>query len=230
MSEGGEGYGLPLPGHGSLGLSSPAWPEAMAHAPVGMGHAPLRLQAAGTGPLLEAPPPAPAELQARAEGRTLGALGTGPLGEAQPAGPRPPGAKALEAKRHHRAAYLAPRALAFLGDAVFELHVRMQLLGLEDQGLDLHRAAVQRVKASAQARLARAIKEHLSPVEAEVFQRARNAKVPLPQKQQPGDYRLATAWEAVLGYLHLSGQEARLAELLALGDRLGAEPEAPSPR
>lgn len=198
----------------SVGME-PASPEAAHHAPMGPSHIPLKLMAAGTGPLLEPSPKAPEGMN------TLGTLGTGPLGELPERGPKPRGTKPLENVRHHRAAYMAPRALAFLGDAVFELHVRMQILATEDKGLDLHRASVQRVKAQAQANLARAVKEHLRSDEADVFQRARNAKVPLPQKQNPADYRLATAWEAVLGYLHLSGQEERLAELLALGDRLG---------
>jgi ribonuclease-3 family protein len=126
---------------------------------------------------------------------------------------------------------LAPvRALAYMGDVVFELHVREQALRAAAAQVEaLHRATVARVSAPSQAALAQRLLPHLSEEEASIFRRARNHKgANGPRRASAQDYRLSTALEAVLGYVYLKQDGARLATLLALTDHLMEEaPDAP---
>ena len=109
--------------------------------------------------------------------------------------------------------------LAHMGDAVFELLVRERLCasGLA-KSEQLHRATVEHVAAPAQAVFADAILPHLTEAELAVYRRGRNAHVhAVPKNATPGEYGKATALEALLGRLYLSGQTARIGELFAIG-------------
>ena len=109
--------------------------------------------------------------------------------------------------------------LAHMGDAVFELLVRERLCasGLA-KSEQLHRATVEHVAAPAQAVFADAILPHLTEAELAVYRRGRNAHVhAVPRNATPGEYGKATALEALLGRLYLSGQTARIGELFAIG-------------
>lgn len=111
---------------------------------------------------------------------------------------------------------MAPLVLAYVGDAVFELHVRT-LTATEMNGplKELHRHTVELVRASSQARMAHAIEPILEPDEHDVWRRARNAKSSThPRSADVLEYRHSTAFEAVLGYLHLCGRTERLQTLL----------------
>jgi ribonuclease-3 family protein len=122
------------------------------------------------------------------------------------------------------------RALAYVGDAVYELHVRGRTLRAEAGRVEaLHRATVSRVSASGQAQLAQRLLPHLTEAEAGIFRRARNHKgASGPRRASAQDYRLSTALEAVLGYVYLSQDAPRLAALLALTDALMEDaPDAP---
>ena len=118
---------------------------------------------------------------------------------------------------------LPVRSLAYIGDAVYELHVREGMLrgGARVQGL--HLATVARVSAAGQAAMVQRLLPHLTDAELGVFKRARNHKVATPRRVNAQHYRLSTAFEAVLGYLHLKRDQARLQELLALTDRYREE-------
>jgi ribonuclease-3 family protein len=108
------------------------------------------------------------------------------------------------------------RALAFMGDAVYELHVRERTLRRAVAQVDaLHRTAVAHVSAAGQAALTHRLLPHLTDEELGVFKRARNHK---GVGGRGPDYRLSTAFEAVLGYLYLKPDRARLDALLALAD------------
>ena len=103
-------------------------------------------------------------------------------------------------------------ALAHVGDAVFELLVRMYLAeeGLETSG-GLHDAAVAMVNAGAQARDIRQILAELDEEELAVFHRGRNARVnSVPRHAKVGEYHEATGLEALLGYLYLLGRRERV--------------------
>lgn len=112
-----------------------------------------------------------------------------------------------------------------MGDAVFELHVRAQLL-TEDVPVEyLHTAKVSRVRASAQATALRRIMPQLKEDEADMVRRARNLKCNIPKNVSVSDYRHSTAFEALLGMLYLQGASDRLHELLAATEQPGPESE-----
>ncbi|MBQ1417800.1 MAG: ribonuclease III [Firmicutes bacterium] len=107
-------------------------------------------------------------------------------------------------------------ALAFMGDAVYERFIRERILRSGKTGADkMHRAAVRYVKAAAQELSLREMLDVLTEDEQVVVHRARNHKITSkPKNADPLTYKMATAFEALLGYLYLSGQSERLAELM----------------
>ena len=108
-------------------------------------------------------------------------------------------------------------ALAHVGDAVYELMVRARLVESAPTAKLLHAAAVDQVNASRQAVAARSLQKHFTQEESNVFRRGRNAKMTnIPKSAEPEDYQLATALEAVFGWLYLSSNQTRLNELMDL--------------
>lgn len=112
-----------------------------------------------------------------------------------------------------------PLSLAFVGDTVWDLLIRQRLLLSQAHVSALHKQAVSQVNAGAQALAAAALEPLLTPEEADVFRRGQNAHARhnAPKNQDPVAYSRATALEALLGYLYLTGQEERI---LALFDTL----------
>lgn len=111
------------------------------------------------------------------------------------------------------------RALAYMGDAVYELHVRERTMRRAAGQVDvLHRTTIAHVSAAGQAALATRLLPLLKEEEVGVFKRARNHKGGGARHASAQHYRLATAFEAVLGYLYLNSDHGRLGELLALAD------------
>ena len=106
-------------------------------------------------------------------------------------------------------------ALAFIGDGVFELLVRERLL--QNGTLPahkLHRLAVRKVKASAQAQSYDALAAILNEQELSILKRGRNAHISnVPKSCTPEEYHKATGIESLFGYLYLSGELQRLEEL-----------------
>lgn len=116
---------------------------------------------------------------------------------------------------------LSPRHLAYLGDAVYELHVRKRLLTQLTEAVpieQLHRAKVSKVKASAQAAALRELMPTLTHEEAEIVRRARNLKTAVPRSASVVDYRYSTAFEALIGHLYLHQDMRRLESILAAVD------------
>ena len=103
-------------------------------------------------------------------------------------------------------------ALAHLGDAVYELLVRSYLCAHgKATGRGLHRAAVELVRAEAQAARSDRILPLLTGEELAVFKRGRNAHVnTIPHSASRGEYLKATALECLLGYLYLLGRTDRI--------------------
>ena len=117
-------------------------------------------------------------------------------------------------------AQISVRSLAYMGDAVYEVHVRERTVrGSSAKVQSLHKATVAQVSAAGQAAMVQKLLPHLRDEEMAVFKRARNHKTSTPRKASGHDYRLSTAFEAVLGYLHLKQDWGRLSEVLALTDR-----------
>ena len=108
--------------------------------------------------------------------------------------------------------------LAHLGDGVYELLVRTWLCAHgRATGKELHRAAVELVKAPAQAERAERILPLLTEEELAVYKRGRNAHVhTIPHSASRSDYLKATALECLLGDLYLRGQRERINELFAV--------------
>lgn len=113
---------------------------------------------------------------------------------------------------------LSPLTLAFVGDCVFELFVRERLVCQGNCPVNsLHKRSVSQVCCSAQATAAQKILPILTPDEEEVYKRGRNAHTNhVPKNANPADYHAATAFEALFGYLYLSGKIERLRELFAV--------------
>lgn len=104
-------------------------------------------------------------------------------------------------------------ALAFLGDAVYEVYVRNHLMENGDQNADrLHKRAIRYVCAAGQDKAVRVLMdEFLTDEEIALVKRARNRKTATKARSADAvTYKMATAFEALLGYLHLSGKTERL--------------------
>ena len=110
---------------------------------------------------------------------------------------------------------ISSMGLAHIGDGVYELLVRTYLCAHgKATGKGLHRATVQLVCAPEQARRAQRILPLLTEEEQEVYRRGRNAHVhSIPQHASRTEYQQATALEALLGWLYLSGHRERINEL-----------------
>lgn len=110
---------------------------------------------------------------------------------------------------------LSPLVLAYVGDAVYELYIRTRLLPQISKVHDLHQAAVKYVQATAQAEQLQAWESDLTDQEKDIVRRGRNAKGGVPRHTDMVEYRYSTGFEALVGYLYLSGKSQRLGELLA---------------
>lgn len=108
-------------------------------------------------------------------------------------------------------------ALAFIGDAVYEVFIRKYVMERGPHNADmLHRKAVFYVRAEGQAKAVKSlIRDFLTEEEIAFVKRARNHKsVSKSRSAGPVAYKLATAFEALIGYLYLDGQQERLAGVL----------------
>ena len=113
----------------------------------------------------------------------------------------------------------SPLTLAYLGDAVFEIVIRTIIVEKKSGTVkSLHRQSSSLVNAKAQAELMSRIMNTLTEEEISVFKRGRNAKSHSVAKNADiHDYRTATGFEALIGYLYLNGDMKRLLELIRLG-------------
>lgn len=113
----------------------------------------------------------------------------------------------------------SPLTLAYIGDAIYDLVIRTVLVGRGNAPVNtLHRKASSMVKAEAQKASFHQIEPLLSEEEKSVYRRGRNAKSYTTAKNASvGDYRIATGFEALLGYLYLTGQMERLLYLVKAG-------------
>lgn len=110
---------------------------------------------------------------------------------------------------------ISPSALAYLGDAIYELYVRIfYLLPLQRSGI-YHRLVVEQVRAETQALHLRSLIPHLRDTELEIVRRGRNAATGRPKRLNPEIYQQATSLETLIGYLYLTDYQ-RLTELLQI--------------
>lgn len=112
---------------------------------------------------------------------------------------------------------LNPLQLAYVGDAVYELFVRTAILTEGSNVKSLHREATRYVKARAQAESVHMLNEYLTEREKYFVKKGRNAKInSAPRNADLVDYKYATGFECLFGYLYLSGQEDRLFQLFEM--------------
>lgn len=113
-----------------------------------------------------------------------------------------------------RPAELPGLTLAYVGDAVYELYVRQNILKQSIKAHNLHYLAVSRVNNNTQAALLMRIESELTELEQSIVRRGRNAKGIVPKNADVQTYRKSTALEALIGYLYLNGEEERLCWIL----------------
>ena len=121
----------------------------------------------------------------------------------------------------------SPLVLAYIGDGVYELMVRAKVINRGSMQVNkMHKHSAMLVKASAQAELIRSVEKELTPQELSVYRRGRNAKSATMAKHATmHDYRHATGFEALMGYLYLTDQMKRMVDLVKLGlEKTGGTP------
>ena len=119
----------------------------------------------------------------------------------------------------------SPLVLAYIGDAVYEVMIRAKVINKGSiQVNKLHKRSAELVKAGTQAAMIRLLEEDLTEEEHAVYKRGRNAKSATMAKHATMvDYRTATGFEALVGWLFLEERFDRLTELVSLGlTKIGA--------
>lgn len=113
----------------------------------------------------------------------------------------------------------SPLALAYIGDCVYDLIIKNIMVSKGNKQVNkLHKDTSAFVQASTQSLMMRTMQEHLTEEEHAVYKRGRNAKSVSPAKNQSiTDYRRATGFEALLGYLYLRKEWKRMIDLVKIG-------------
>lgn len=116
---------------------------------------------------------------------------------------------------------LSPLTLAYIGDGIFEMLVRLTVLTDGNAPVNkLNSKARKMVNAKAQNDMYFKIVELLTDEEMSIFKRGRNAKsFTTPKNANLSDYRHATGLEALFGFLYLSGEQKRMMELFSEGTK-----------
>lgn len=111
-----------------------------------------------------------------------------------------------------------PLVLAYLGDAVYEVFVRTYILHRQGGNVNvLHKLATKFVKAAAQAEIVHLLEPQLTEEEWGIIKKGRNQKSgTVPKNANVGEYRYATGFESLVGYLYLTEQNQRLERLIQL--------------
>ena len=114
-----------------------------------------------------------------------------------------------------QAAAMNPLALAYIGDGIFSDQIRKYLLGCGHQNVNfMTKTSISYVRASAQAQIIRALLPQLSEAEERMVKRGRNTASQVPKNANPTDYRYATGFETLIGYLFLCGETERMKNLI----------------
>ena len=118
---------------------------------------------------------------------------------------------------------ISPLVLAYLGDTVYESYVREYLIrkNINKKVNDLHKSAIKYVNAKAQATVIHAIEEELTEDEERIYKRGRNQKSHTsPKNADIIDYKHATGFEALIGYLYLDKNHKRLEYIISKGIKI----------
>lgn len=111
---------------------------------------------------------------------------------------------------------LSPLVWAYIGDSVFEMFIRVNLVNFSNaKPHKLHIESIKYVKAKAQADILKKIQNELTEKEQEIVRRGRNVQNHhIAKNANVADYAMSTAFEALIGYLYLTNQDQRLKEIL----------------
>ena len=115
---------------------------------------------------------------------------------------------------------MSPLVLAYIGDTIYESYIREYLIrkNINKKVNDLHKSAIKYVNAKAQATVMHEMEEELSEDELRIYKRGRNQKSHTsPKNADIIDYKCATGFEALVGYLHLGGEKDRLDYIVEKG-------------
>lgn len=114
---------------------------------------------------------------------------------------------------------ISPLVFAYIGDSVYDLIIKSILVGRGNIPVNkLHKKASDLVKAQSQVRMYESVKDVLSEDEVAIFKRGRNAKSYTSAKNASKiDYRMATGYEALIGYLYMEDKIDRIYELVKKG-------------
>jgi ribonuclease III family protein len=115
---------------------------------------------------------------------------------------------------------LSPIALAYLGDAVYELFIRASYLRPPKRQKIYHNCVVSQVRAESQAQMLRSLEPFLTSTELEILKRGRNAATGGPKRVDAAIYQQATSLESLMGYLYLTDPN----RLIFLFTQLNLEP------
>lgn len=113
----------------------------------------------------------------------------------------------------------SPLTLAYIGDSIYALIIKSIIVNRGNKQVNkLHKDTADLVQASTQSKMMRTMQEYLTEEEHTVYKRGRNSKSVTPAKNQSvTDYRRATGFEALLGYLYLKKDWKRLLDLVKIG-------------
>lgn len=108
------------------------------------------------------------------------------------------------------------KTLAYIGDVVYELHIREHVISNSHEQVNkLHKKTIKYVSAKAQAKIVEALNAELSDEEKDIIRRGRNADAnTVPKNTDVVTYKIATGFEALIGYLYLCKNETRLKNLI----------------
>lgn len=121
----------------------------------------------------------------------------------------------------------SPLVLAYLGDTVYEVFIRTLVVHKSKCSVhQLHKASTSYVKAKAQSNTIHNIMDKLTEEELDIVRRGRNAKSgTIPKNADVTEYKYATGFEALLGYLYLKKEFTRLVEVMMMSAELGGKQE-----
>lgn len=125
--------------------------------------------------------------------------------------------QSTKVKTESEARMMAPLVLAYVGDAIFEVFIRNYLINQRTVSVnEYHKEATRYVRAKAQAEIVHALEHELTEVEWTMVKRGRNQKsATVPKNADLTDYRYATGFETLLGYLFIIGDYERLTLLMS---------------
>ncbi|RQD67012.1 MAG: Mini-ribonuclease 3 [Tindallia sp. MSAO_Bac2] len=120
--------------------------------------------------------------------------------------------------KHVDTKMISPLTMAYMGDAIFELFVRDQLVTRSEIPVNkLHLKAIEYVKAASQAKIAHVLKNQLTEEEQWMVRRGRNQKSTAPKNAELSEYRYATGFEALIGYLYYQNKTERMLHIMTKG-------------